>query len=340
LGVVRRGPRRPHRVHPSGRPDRDRPAAREHALTPPRTRRDRLRAYALRGFLVLFAAWAVGQAARDATWLTGLAFYIPSPVLATLALPLAAVFAASRLPRRSLLLLALAAPPVVFVAYVENDFAAKPPGPPGEFRLLHWNVKGQLGRERVRAAAASERADLYVFTEAHSPLAVGELVVALRGVGAYRSARFGGLAVVGRGDVRDGPRLIDRPRSQAWLVGWEYAGRSLNLLVVDLPSEIDVPRNPLLREVNALIEAHRPDVVVGDFNAPRRSWGLAELPGGYAHAYHAAGGGWGYTWPRPVPVYALDHCLFGPRVVPARYRLGPHPGSDHRCQVFDFSVRE
>lgn len=266
-------------------------------------------------------------------------FYIPSAVLAGLALILAAWSAVARLPRRTALLLALAAPPVVFVAAVENDFAAKPPGPPAEVRLVCWNVKGQLGHERVRAAAVSERADLYLFADADSALAVEELVLALRPVGPYRSERFGGLAAVGRGELRELARPIDRPRTQAWLLGWEHAGRSLTVLLVDLPSELWVPRNPILRELNALIETRRPDIVAGDFNAPRRSWGLSELPAGYAHAYHAVGGGWGYSWPRPAPVFALDHCLYGPRVVPCAYRLGPHPGSDHRPQVFDFAVR-
>ncbi|HEX4608420.1 MAG TPA: endonuclease/exonuclease/phosphatase family protein [Urbifossiella sp.] len=120
---------------------------------------------------------------------------------------------------------------------------------------------------------------------------------------------------------------------------WTPRDRPITLLVVDLPSEIWIARDPLLCEVNALIEGHRPDLVVGDFNAPRRSRGLAALPAGYQHAYHTAGGGWGYTWPVPVPVYAIDHCLHGPRISPAAYRLGGLGGdSDHRYQVFDFFV--
>ena len=89
--------------------------------------------------------------------------------------------------------------------------------------------------------------------------------------------------------------LIDRKRTKVQLVTWEQAGRSVTVLVVDLPSELHIHRDPLLREVNELIDRHRPDLVVGDFNAPRRSWALSDLPAGYQHAYDTVGSGWGYT---------------------------------------------
>ena len=155
---------------------------------------------------------------------------------------------------------------------------------------------------------------------------------------AYQSVAFGGLAVVGRGTVHADGWLADRDGFRVQAVTWDYAGHTTRLFVLDLPSDVWVARGPLLREVVALMARHRPDLVVGDFNAPRRSWALADLPAGYAHAYHTAGGGWGYTWPVPVPVYALDHCLHGPRVRPVRYELGGLAGnSDHRYQVFDFT---
>lgn len=69
-----------------------------------------------------------------------------------------------------------------------------------------------------------------------------------------------------------------------------------------------------------------------------RRWHRAALPDGYAHAYRTAGGGCGYTWPVPLPVYAIDHCLHGPRVEPIRYHLGTG-ASTHRYQMFDFSLR-
>jgi endonuclease/exonuclease/phosphatase family metal-dependent hydrolase len=75
--------------------------------------------------------------------------------------------------------------------------------------------------------------------------------------------------------------------------------------------------------------------VLGDFNAVRRATQLQSLPEGYRHAYDAAGSGWSYTWPVPIPFLAIDHCLIGPRIQPIEYVLGT-AHSDHRWQRLDF----
>lgn len=288
--------------------------------------------------LALFAVWAVGQILRDRFWLTGLCFYLPSIVVGGLLLPVAALHAAIGGRRRAVGLGVLAAVPLGFVAGVENDFAPKPAAPPGTMRLLHWNTAGRPWRPGILETLLAEPADVYVFTDAASFRSVEVFRKSLPNPDAYESAEFGGLAVVGKGSVRANGWLVERGEFKVQSVTWQPAGRPIELLVVDLPSAITVARDPLLREVNARIVEHRPDLIVGDFNAPQRSRALAELPAGYRHAYHAVGCGWGATWPVPVPVYALDHCLFGPRVVPAAYRLGSGGNSDHRYQVFEFSV--
>ena len=98
-------------------------------------------------------------------------------------------------------------------------------------------------------------------------------------------------------------------------------------------------RDPNLREIVAWIERRQPDVVVGDFNAPRRSRALQPAPEGYAHAYESSGSGWSYTWPSLLPVLAIDQCLIGPRISPGRYRLGTSLLSDHRIQKLTFDLR-
>jgi hypothetical protein len=205
--------------------------------------------------------------------------------------------------------------------------------------VVHWNTGGRPDRPGIVEPLAAERADLYVLTEVPPDGSVEGVRAALDAPESYRSAWFGGSAVVGRGEVRANGWLVHRGRAKVQAVSWRHAGRTVELLVVDLPSEVWVARDPLLREINRLVEQYHPDLVIGDFNAPRRSWALSRLPAGYRHAYETAGGGWGYTWPVPVPVYALDHCLHGPRVVPGRYGLAGMGGtSDHRYQVFDFSI--
>ena len=103
-------------------------------------------------------------------------------------------------------------------------------------------------------------------------------------------------------------------------------------------SNVLVHRDPPLRQLIRLMEAHQPDIVAGDFNAPRRSLALDPLPVGFRHAYEVAGKGWSYSWPILFPVYAIDQCILGKRIVPIRYELASSIHSDHRRQILEFSV--
>lgn len=284
-----------------------------------------------------FGVWVVGQIARDATFVTGLCFYLPSVLAAVILAVVAVTLAVSRRRRSALLFALLAVPPLAFVGAVENDFIPKPPNPPGEYRLMHWNTKGRPERPGVGEYLLAEHADLYVLTDMAGPAHV-EVFRDQLGP-AYTAETFGELAVVGRGRVEVGEELAHRGEFVVRAVTWTPADRPISLLVVDLPSDIWVARDPMLREVNGWIDRRRPDLVVGDFNSPRRSWALANLPPGYRHAYHTAGSGWGATWRVRTPMYAIDQCIHGPRVRPASYRLGGLAGqSDHLYQVFDFGV--
>lgn len=284
-----------------------------------------------------FGVWAVGQLARDATFLSGLCFYLPSVLAAVILAVAAVILAVARRRRLALLLVLLAVPPLAFVGFVENDFTPKPAGPPGEHRLMHWNTKGPPARPGVGEYLIAEQADFYLLTDMAGPAHI-EVFRDQLGPG-YMAETFGELAVVGRGRVEVGEELAHRGEFVVRAVTWTPADRPIALLAVDLPSDIWVPRDPLLREVNEWIARRQPDLVVGDFNAPRRSWALANLPPGYRHAYHTAGGGWGATWRVRTPMYAIDQCIHGPRVRPASYRLGGLGGqSDHLYQVFDFGL--
>ena len=199
---------------------------------------------------------------------------------------------------------------------------------------VHWNVYGRLP-PGSRDLLLSQQADIYVLSEIPDEGAVAGLRTALGDE--FRSIVFGNLAVIAAGEIISSKSLSSRPRMQVQLVTCRLNRRPVRVLVVDLPSSILVPRDPLLRDVNRLIEEHLPDLIVGDFNAPRRSQALSDLPAGYRHAFETAGTGCGYTWPVPVPMYALDHCLHSRQIVPARYELVSTYYSDHRLQVFDFS---
>ncbi len=285
----------------------------------------------------LLLAWVVGQIVRDRSWLTGLCLYIPSAVLVIVLVAVAVVSALGRRKLTALFAIVCTLPPLAVVALIENHPDRAPVNAIGELRLVHWNTGGRPGRPGIVEYLVAEQADLYVLTDVPS---AAHLKVFRDQLGSgYQSAIFGNLAVVGRGEIRADGWLAERDGFEVQGVTWNPAGTPIHLFVLDLPSDIRVVRDPLLREVNNLMLRDQPDLVVGDFNAPRRSRALTDLPAGYSHAYHTAGGGWGSTWPVPIPVYALDHCLHGGRIVPVQYRLGGLGGdSDHRYQVFDFSL--
>lgn len=279
--------------------------------------------------------WGVGQIARDWCWLTGLWFDIPSLLIAALLAGLALYHSARRQWKVAAIAGCFAVIPGTLVLCVENHWARLPATPgSASMRLVHWNVAGHLDRPGAQQKLAALHADIYVLSEIPDAAAV-ELLCAEMG-DAYTCQVFGNLAVIATGAVRSEGGLVDGNRMKVQQVRWVYRGHSAKLLIVDLPSEIYLARDPLLREVNRLIEQQQPDLAVGDFNAPRRSWALCNLPEGYRHAYDTAGSGIGYTWPVPFPMFAIDQCIHSSRIAPARYELHSSIHSDHRIQVFEF----
>ncbi len=294
------------------------------------------------GSLAVFALWSLGQVERDRTVLTALCFYVPS-VLVAAALALASIRARhARRPIAAALLALVALIPGVTAGTVESHWArparaAIAPASSPRFRLVHWNVYGGLaGRGPVNRALTAEHADLTVISEL-PPRRTLALVVPR--VAASRAvARRWQLAVIASGTLEPGA-LERHGGARAWPVTWTPpGGEAIRVLVADLPSDLGDARGPHLAWLHDRIEALAPDLVVGDFNAPRRALGLTALPAGYEHAYERVGSGYSATFPVPVPLWAIDQTIFGPRVEPVAYRLRTVLASDHRLQCFDFAV--
>ncbi|MDX2132113.1 MAG: endonuclease/exonuclease/phosphatase family protein [Planctomycetota bacterium] len=151
----------------------------------------------------------------------------------------------------------------------------------------------------------------------------------------------------------------------------------LTIWFVDLPSDMWIHRERMLREARRAIDAFRgpvlrrsddgldvpeqtlrlgpllpgggltvdgaepaagfppPDLVVGDLNTPRGSRSLRHLGAGLTHAHDQAGLGPGVTYPRPLPVVAIDHVFVGPRLRAARFLTADLGVSRHLAQVVD-----
>jgi vancomycin resistance protein VanJ len=288
---------------------------------------------------VAWLLWLIGQLARDRTWLTGLCFYIPSPAMAFLLLTASLMAARGRRRWTSITLGIMAMTPCAMVAFAENQWT-RPVNAPvaGEpIRLVHWNVAyGIWGWTGVEREIVRRRATLYVLSEVPSSLDLPALAARL-GPG-YRAVRVGGMAFVADGQLQGARRLVNEGGLKLNAVTWVSAWGPIKVLGVDGPSDLDVPRDPLLQRFRAVLPEHRPDLVAGDFNAPRRSRAISPLPSGFAHAYDRAGRGWSYTWPVIGPVYAIDQCIVANSVRPIRYELGSSRFSDHLLQSLEFQV--
>lgn len=282
-----------------------------------------------------WALWLFAQLARDIHWVTGLLFYIPTPLFALILAGLTARAWHRGDQARGMLLLLLTFLPVLFVVCVESNLlrGARLPARKTALRLVHWNVfEVKSGWGRILASVGPLDADLYVFSDVSKPLAKGLFDAD------YTIVRIPNMAILARGRMETPRPLAATGSLLVYTMPWYIDGQVLTVFAVDLASDPELARPPRLRRLAELIATFQPDLVVGDFNAPRRSRHLTPPPAGYVHAYDAAGGGWSYTWPAPFPTLAIDQCLLGPRLRPQVYCLRTSPWSDHRQQILDFAV--
>jgi len=285
---------------------------------------------------LLFLLWCLGQVLRDLTWLTAFLFYIPSPLLAGLAILHGVACLCKRSPRNALLAAGIAVLPIYFVLFVENHFCRprQEPPPGTRIRLVHWNVyRGRLGVNAVMRRLANENAHIYVLSEGNWEVDIDETrkVLGER----YQGRRVGDMLVFARGELHKRKRLVKHEGLRLYDISCRVQNTNVSLYVADVGSSLLIARKHPIEELFDFVRQGQPDLVVGDFNAPRRSRGLCPLPPNYSHAYESAGSGWSYSWPSLCPVYAIDQCIAGSRVTPLRYRLKTSILSDHRMQVFD-----
>ncbi|WP_422931650.1 endonuclease/exonuclease/phosphatase family protein [Singulisphaera sp. PoT] len=289
--------------------------------------------------IVVWSLWLLGQITRDRTWFLGLCFDAPSPIVGAACVGLGLRFWWRGLRRSAMTLGLLALAPIAMILAVENRWIQPTPpsfaGPTA--RLIHWNVGFNAGdEEAIQRVLTGADADLIVITEP-TRFQVKQLAGEM-GPG-HSSLFLGPTHVIAKGVLRDRHCLANDGGLRVDSIRWRGDRGSLTLFIVDIKSDLGIARDPLLRRVRALMEAYQPDIVVGDFNSPRRSRALTPPPSGYAHAYEAAGSGWSYTWPMPIPTLAIDQCLVGPRAVPLRYRIVTSSYSDHRRQELDFGIK-
>ncbi len=281
--------------------------------------------------VVVFVLWSIGQLLKDRSIVLGVMFYMPS-VLLTVAYAMFALIAGWKKSRWWILYAGLTVPPVACVLQLENRWT---PGsvlqkPDSVCRLVHWNLCRPVSRwpeqrERLRALAA----DVIILSETTDSIREADFPE-------HQVLQLPGMLIACRGRMTTSKSLVPGGVVAAYQVHCELPEGSLDVIVADMTSNFRIWRHPYLKSLVECAIERKADLVVGDLNTPRRSLAFDELPDGYRHAYDAVGCGWSYTWPVPLPVLAIDHCLCGPETIPVNYELQTSWLSDHRIQILDF----
>jgi hypothetical protein len=121
----------------------------------------------------------------------------------------------------------------------------------------------------------------------------------------------------------------------------QRTGQSLDVLIVDLPSDPNRSRRGIIEQVAQVRpRLHRvPHIAIGDFNLTQNSSQLNRVLPGFFPAWPAAGLGWSGTWPRLFPIFRLDHVL-SPRPTPVQLITTIDPGCGrHRAQLIAIDGR-
>jgi hypothetical protein len=114
---------------------------------------------------------------------------------------------------------------------------------------------------------------------------------------------------------------------------------------------IDMPSNPALGRMSVAMQAHdaisklqqstgpdhipMPDVVAGDFNAPRGSASIDVLTPGLCHARTGGSWQWLASWPRGTPLLHIDHVYIAPWLRASKYEIIDPGQSEHRAQTLE-----
>ncbi len=182
--------------------------------------------------------------------------------------------------------------------------------------------------------------------------------------GPWRVLRWGGTSLEIEGAKTryfDGQPSVDR--GQAMFVEFDATaeyGRPIVVWVLDVPSDVNLSRQTMMKQAAAaingfsgpvmvrgkggldeVVEAPKgfpaADIIAGDFNTPRGSASLGLVVGGLVHAYEQAGYGPEPTWHREYPLVAIDHVFTGGPVRAVGYSSVDVGAGKHRMQIVDLA---
>lgn len=283
-----------------------------------RSRRDAIMRMLRGACLLALLGWCAGRVLSDrfivTQWISWIPSFVP-PLLAAAGLVLvAAESPRRRQPRAARAWSAALLGALLFWLAVDNRVITLSARPSSGLSLLHWTiatpVRGRTGL--VADVILGADPDIAILTDsaaAHRDPAI------LAWLGPdHRPRRAGGFVALTRLPVHAFRTLVESEGiSAAWLsVEAAAPVGTLDILIVDLPSDPKLSRRAVVERLTALLEsadAPAPDVVVGDFNIPRGAASIRRAFPGARHAFDEAGTGWAGTYPRTRPLVHIDHVL-------------------------------
>lgn len=226
---------------------------------------------------------------------------------------------------------------------VEHRLLRPPSGETPALRVMHWTMSH--GKRHVEKSDHIDPiiafdADLTLLSNAGG-FPRDERMQAWLGQDYDYPPRAGTFTVLTRLPIREFRLLIASDGIEVALLiieANERLDRPLTILLVDLPSHPLIPRmetaETLRRHLDD-VEVPNIDLVIGDFNMPRRGVALTTCFPGMRHAYDDAGSGYGATFNRrwPIALYHIDHTLVGTSIEVCDYRLADPDVGRHRVQL-------
>lgn len=291
------------------------------------------------GVPVLGLAWLGGAVLRDRVPLLKGMYYVP-PVVVVAAGAAWLLFARRRAPAWArAMMLGIVVAAAAKIVWIDTAWNEPQTAPADAFRVLQWNTASggrdltalwrTLGRDAPDLCFLSEAPLGYEFEKLSRQLIPGASLHA-----------ESGMAVISRYPLQHLASLRI-PSGRGWVVRIDAPGGPMDVLMVDLRSNPFYDRFSPISAVADWVRTHDasvPLMVVGDFNTPRDSLAFEPLRRRMRHAYEIAGRGWPYSWPVPVPLYAIDHVWVSQSIRVWEQHYAFSTCSDHMRQLLRVSI--
>jgi hypothetical protein len=123
----------------------------------------------------------------------------------------------------------------------------------------------------------------------------------------------------------------------------EQLGEELVIYAVDLPSNLNESRIKIVQRAKRLlrlVDAPKPNMVIGDFNMTRNSQSMLRFFPKLTNVWDLAGVGWSYSYHRAFPLFHIDHILLNTDFKPLAYELLDPEFGRHCVQILELAQQK